>query len=319
MNGKFMTLFSQLNLGLQNGYLNNNQNKASKSLKFASFSPVNFSPSFKSEQNKLLDTSSKDMFVRSSNVSDIYQQKLSKLFPKGSLEKIYSQMAKELGIDILPDLKFYGPSDGKSAGGYTFNKNEISFSLEEIFDNNYKVVMVKNGMYKNLTSPNCNMPLFINKSSGEKFVEAQRPHFKKFVDDIILIPMTENDIRKFVIHKMYHELIHAQQHMIMRSTEGIGEKEVIKAWTHLIPENDKDVKELNDVTEKIYKDSFWSNKPATKAKYKKDSEMGKLAYAWLEAVRKYPPPDSPEYNTNAIEVDAFKRSYQYLVKTLGSY
>ncbi len=260
-----------------------------------------------------------DSFVRSEKTQDIYQQKLNALFPNGTLEKIYSQMGKELGIDILPTLKFYGPSDGIMAGGFTFNKNEISFSLNEIFDNNHKVVMVKNGMYKLLTSPNDNMPLFIDKTLGEQFVNANKEHFKKIVDDLKLVSMTDNDFRKFIIHKMYHELIHAQQHMIMRSTEGIGEKEIIKAWTHLAPENEADIQKLNEITENIYKNSYWANKPSTQQVHKKDSDIGKIAHIWLEAVRHYPPVDSPEYTINALESDAFKRSYEYLTKNFGAY
>lgn len=273
-------------------------------------------PHFKSRNIESLQA---DTFIRSKEPQDIYMQKLNALFPNGALDKIYAQMGKELGIDILPTLKFYKESDGIVAGGFTFNKNEISFSLNEIFDNNHKVVMVKNGMYKNLTSPKDNMPLFIDKNLGEQFISANEAQFKKIVDGLKLIPMTDNDFRKFIIHKMYHELIHAQQHMIMRSTEGIGEKEIIKAWTHLAPKNEADVEKLNKITENIYNNSFWTNKKPTQPTHKKDSEIGKLAYIWLDAVKKYPPVDSPEYTSNAIEADAFKRSYEYLVKNFGPY
>ena len=189
---------------------------------------ISFKADGVSNQQKVDMSAPQDTFVRSTNTQDVYAQKLNALFPNGSLNKIYAQMGKELGIDNMPTLKFYGPSDGVMAGGFTFGKNEISFSLSEIFDNNHKVVMVKNGMYKLLTSPNDNMPLFIDKTNGEQFVNAQRPQFQKIVDDLKLVSMTDDDFRKFVIHKMYHELIHAQQHMIMRSTEGIGEKEIEK-------------------------------------------------------------------------------------------
>lgn len=280
---------------------------------------ISFKADGVSNQQKVDMSAPQDTFVRSTNTQDVYAQKLNALFPNGSLNKIYAQMGKELGIDNMPTLKFYGPSDGVMAGGFTFGKNEISFSLSEIFDNNHKVVMVKNGMYKLLTSPNDNMPLFIDKTNGEQFVNAQRPQFQKIVDDLKLVSMTDDDFRKFVIHKMYHELIHAQQHMIMRSTEGIGEKEIIKAWTHLKPENEADEKKLAEITEDIYKNSYWNNKTPTTQKHTKDSEIGKLAYVWLDAVRKYPPVDSPEYKTNALEADAFKRSYEYLTKNFGPY
>lgn len=306
-----MNFYSLTKTNLQNIALNCSQNRT-----YA----INASqPNFKANNNLAFTGVTKDTFVQSNNVQGTYQKRLDTLFPNGSLEKIYSQMAKELGIDVLPKLKFYGASDGVYAGGYTFSKNEISFSLEEFFANDHKVVMVKNGMYKLLTSPKDNMPLFIDKKNGEQFVKANKAQFKQIVDDLKLVPMTDADTRKFIIHKIYHELIHAQQHMIMRETEGIGEKEIIKAWTHINPKSNSDTKRLDRITERNFKNSFWANKPETVQKHKKNSEIGDLAYKWLEAVRNYPPVDSPEYTTNAIEADAFKRSYEMLVKNFGPY
>lgn len=280
---------------------------------------VNFKANDVNQPNKVDMSIPQDTFVKSSKAQDVYMQRLNELFPNGMLDKIYVQMGKELGIDVMPSLKFYGPSDNVVAGGFTFSKNEISFSLSEIFDNDHKVVMVKNGMYKIMMNNHQSMPLFTNKALGEEFVKMYKPQFQKVVDDLKLVSMTDDDFRKFVVHKMYHELIHAQQHMMMRSTEGIGEKEVIKAWTHLLPENEADVKKLDEITENIYKNSYWANKTSTPQRIKKDSDAGKLAYTWLDAVRKYPPVDSPEYMTNAIEADAYKRSYEYLVKNFGPY
>lgn len=186
------------------------------------------------------------------------------------------------------------------------------------YQNNHKIVMVKNGMSKVLVSSE-NLPLFIDKASGEAFADCQRPNFKKFVDDLKVVPLTDNDFRKFIIQKLYHELVHAQQHMIMRYTEGIGEKEIIKAWTHLVPENEHDETMLNHLVDIQFNSSFWSKTTPLDVKFDKNSDIGKRAYDWLEAIRSYPPADSPEYKTNAIEMDAYKRSYDYIAKNFGGY
>jgi hypothetical protein len=107
--------------------------------------------------------------------------------------------------------------------------------------------------------------------------------------------------------------------MIMRSTEGIGEKEITKAWTHIKPQNEAEEKKLVELTENIHKNSFWADKTPTPQKFTKGSETGKLAYTFLEAVRNYPPVGSPEYHNNPLEADAYKRSYEYLEKNFGSY
>lgn len=284
-----------------------------------SVSPVSFKGDGVSNQNKVDMSAPQDTFVRSAKTQDVYTQKLNALFPNGALDKIYAQIGKELGIDVLPTLKFYGPSDNVMAGGFTFSKNEIALSLGEIFNFDKKVVMVKNGRYLTLVAPQIGMPMFADKASCEMVANANRKNIKMIADDVKVVSITDDDYKKFVIHKLYHELIHAQQHMIMRSTEGIGEKEITKAWTHIKPKNEAEEKKLAELTEKLYKDSYWADKTPTVQKHSKDSETGKLAYTLLEAVRNYPPVGSPEYHSNALEVDAYKRSYEYLSKNFGSY
>lgn len=284
-----------------------------------SVSPVSFKGDGVSNQNKVDMSAPQDTFVRSAKTQDVYTQKLNALFPNGALDKIYAQIGKELGIDVLPTLKFYGPSDNVMAGGFTFSKNEIALSLGEIFNFDKKVVMVKNGRYLTLVAPQIGMPMFADKASCEMVANANRKNIKKIADDVKVVSMTDDDYKKFVIHKLYHELIHAQQHMIMRSTEGIGEKEITKAWTHIKPKNEAEEKKLTELTEKLHKDSYWADKTPTVQKHSKDSEQGKLAYTFLEAVRNYPPVGSPEYHSNALEADAYKRSYEYLTKNFGSY
>ena len=73
-----------------------------------SVSPVSFKSDGVSNQNKVDMSAPQDTFVRSTKTQDVYTQKLNALFPNGALDKIYAQIGKELGIDVLPTLKFYG-------------------------------------------------------------------------------------------------------------------------------------------------------------------------------------------------------------------
>ena len=127
----------------------------------------------------------------------------------------------------------------------------------------------------------------------------------------------EEEQKKFVIQKLAHEVIHAQQHMIMRQTEGIGEKEIIKAWTHEKPKNMIDRAILGYKVQALYNKSYWAKKPETEKKVPSNSSSSIIAHIWLEAVRNYPPVNSPAYERNAIEVDAYDRSAQYLKTKYG--
>lgn len=270
-------------------------------------------------QAKAPSFTGEDSFVKSTSSDSIYVQQMNELFPNGSLDKIYAVINKEFGIDKPANLKLYGPSDGIQAGGYTFSKNEIGMSMQEFVDNNHKVVGIKDGKKYTIMTPDTKLPLFATKELCEGFVKAQQNSFKAIFDKLEVEPISKDEQRKFVLQRLAHEIIHAQQHMIMRQTSDIGEIEIEKAWTHYIPNTQSDVENFNKGALKYHQTTYWGTQAPTVRTIPANSQIGQLAHTWLEAIRKYPPVDSPEYKTNAIEVDAYNRSYQYVVQRFGKY
>lgn len=270
-------------------------------------------------QRKIPNFTGEDSFVKSTKADDIYVKKLEQLFPNGSLHKIYDAINKEFGIDKPATLKLYGSSDGVQAGGFTFSKNEIGMSMQEFVDNNYKVVGIKNGKKFTIMTPDTKLPLFATKELCEQFVNAQQNPFKAIFDKLEVEPISQNEQRKFVIQRLAHEIIHSQQHMVMRQTSDIGEIEIEKAWTHYIPKTQSDVENFNKGALKYHQTTYWGTQEPTARTIPANSQIGQLAHIWLESVRNYPAVDSPAYKTNAIEVDAYNRSYDYVVQRFGKY
>lgn len=248
---------------------------------------------------------------------EINIEKLNKLFPNGELQRVYDEMNKDFGIDRAPHLRFVGNNDGVVAGGFTFSKNEITMSLEDLMESDTKIVGIKNGKRTVLTSPKNKLPLFVSKQMAQASVAALAKNGNLGYDQLVIEPLTEEEHKKFIVQKISHEVIHAQQHMVMRQTEGIGEKEVMAAWTHDKPQNMIDKAILGFKVRDMFNRSYWADKPETEKTISADSEMGKKAKEWLEAVRNYPAVESPEYEKNAIEVDAYNRSAEYAEKKFG--
>lgn len=242
---------------------------------------------------------------------EIYMDRLNQLFPNGGIDKLYNDINKDFNIDYPADLKFYAGDDGVMAGGFTFSKNEISFSLSDLLDFDTKIVGVKNGKKITLTSPSCMLPLFIDKKSAEEFIQIHSKNGNLGFDELIVEPLTDDDRRQYITQKVAHEVIHAQQHMIMRQTKGIGTKEILKAWTHQKPKNMIEKTLLDIQTMNAYNNSYWANIEENQPIIDKESSSGVLANVWLEAIRNYPRVDSPEYVKNPIEVDAYIRSAKY--------
>lgn len=254
--------------------------------------------------------------IKNNNESNLEQ--LNKLFPNGELIKFYNQMSEELGLDIPPKLNFVSTEDKIKGGGYTFLKNEINMNLADLTDTNLKIVGIKNSKKETLVSPNEQLPLIVNKDNANLFLEVQAKKGNLGFDKLIAEPTSIDDRKKLILQKIYHELIHAQQHMIMRQTEGIGTKEIIKAWTHKQPKNVLEEYLLDIQANKQYNSSVWVQSQ-TNTKYHKDSLSGQIAKKWLEAIRNYPPIDSPEYTKNPIESDAYNRSAEYIKRNFGGW
>ena len=248
---------------------------------------------------------------------EIYLEKLNKLFPNGSLNTTYNKINADFGIDQPPKLVFADENNGVAAGGYTFEKNEISVSLQDLMGSDTKIVGIKDGKRMTLVSPTVKLPLFVSKESAEQFIKMHSQNGNLGFDQLVAEPITEDEHRKFIVQKLAHEVIHAQQHMLMRQSEKIGEKEIIKAWTHKIPKNTIDDFWLNvDVANK-YKESYWMDKQETQKTIKSGSVADAITGVWLEAIRNYPKVGSDEYEKNPIEVDAYNRSADYVAKNYG--
>lgn len=250
---------------------------------------------------------------------EILTEKFNKLFPNNEFNQIYNDITKDFGIDKQPTLKLYDEEDGVTGGGYTFNKNEISMSLSDLLDSDTKIVGIKDGKRTVLVSPSVKLPLFVNKESADAFLKLQAQHGNLGFDKLIAELLTPNEQKKFIVQKISHEMIHAQQHMIMRQTEGIGEKEIYKAWLHEKPKNMIEKAVFDIKTNTFFPKTYWGNQQETKTTISAGSPKGQIARVWLEAVRNYPPVDSPEYVKNPIEQDAYIRSAKYAYDKFGSW
>ena len=259
-----------------------------------------------------------DSFVKIDK-RQIYTDRINHLFPNNSLIIIYNSINKELGIDKPAKINFTTSDDGVTGGGYTYSKNEINLSLEDLVSSNTKIVGIKDGKRTILISPSVKLPLFVNKEMASQFIEHHSRNGNLGFDQLIAEPVTDEEQRKLIIQKIYHEVVHAQQHMIMRKTEGIGAKEITKAWTHAKPSNLIERVMLNNRVEKLHENSFWANEETDKKTIDKYTDLGKLAYVWLEGIRNYPAVDSDEYTKNPIELDAYNRSYEYINKKFGGW
>ena len=270
-------------------------------------------PVFSSQMSQNVDT------VNFRSKKDIYIDKLNKLFPDGGIEKVYNDIIKDLGLENPPELKFVSDDDGVQAGGFTFSKNEISLSLSDILDSDYKIVGISGDKRTVVTSPSVQLPLFTNQKTAQMVVYSKSKSGNMGYEKLAAEPLTEDEQRQFIVQKISHELIHAQQHQIMCQTEGIGPIEVSKAWTHFKPKNLIEKYLFDMSAKKFHNKSYWGDKPEPDKIYSSDSAQGRLAKIWLEAVRNYPPVDSPDYVKNPIEVDAYTRSAQYAHDKYGAY
>lgn len=245
-------------------------------------------------------------------------QKLDSIISSEELEKAYNEICKSLKLDVKPKLNLVPTYNSKRAGGFTFSKNEINLCVDNLVCADYKIIGVKGNKKVAIFEPKREMPLFLTKKWADEFIGSGKNHNNYGFDYLYYTPTTKIDKKRYILQTIAHELIHAQQHMLLRQTEGIGEKEIIKAWTHKIPKNEEEAKKLNETVEKLYKESYWANKPQTEKKVQLHSPQGFLAKEWLNAIRNYPTDiNSPLYINNAIEKDAYKRSAQYVYMLYG--
>ena len=258
-----------------------------------------------------------DVFIRTDN-SAKYIERLEELFPYGELADIYNSMCKELELDYPPALKFETGAAGEAGGGYSFSTNKITLNIQDVLSADYKIIGILDGEKEILVEPKTMTPLFTSKAIAGLVVNNPKNAVLKGYDKLVAEPVTDEEQRKLFLMKLRHELIHAKQHMIMRQTEGIGAKAVIKAWAH-IPAGDKTPKYILDqIIHSKYKQSFWVN-IEDNIKYKTGTPEAEYASKCLNAVQNYPPVASSLYNSNFIEVEAYREANKYITENFGGW
>ena len=253
----------------------------------------------------------KDSFTPTQTKEMQIKQKFALLFPNGEINKYFNEIKKDFGITINPELKFVYDEKSMLGGGYTFSTNKIDMNLYDLMSCDYKIVGIKNGKKLPLISPKEKIPLFINKELGEEFINNNNKKGSLGFDKLILEEVTPQEQKKFILHKITHECVHAKQHQDLRETEGINDKDIIKAWIKIKSTNSVDAKTINYIVDKIYENSHWKDKPVEK-KYPQGSPMHQKSLVLLDAIRNYPKVDSPEYTKNALEREAFDESAKYI-------
>lgn len=277
-------------------------------------SRLNFLSSQPSVTTRPLQTQP-DSFVRESKEA-FYAKRLEQIFPNGELQRTYDAMCEELELDYKPRLNLTLPVMGNAGGGYSFGTNTVTLSLEDTLGSDTKLYGIKNGEKELQIDKKTGVPMMTSKLLAAYVVYSPEAAKNKGLDAIVAEPASDEEIKKLFIQKLYHELVHAKQHMIMRQTEGIGAKNVFKSWGQGKKASTTPSVVVNLRQEEAYRKSFWA-KNSTPVKYSKDSEIANYANKCLAAIKNYPPVDSPEYTKNFIEAEAFKESYDYVVENYG--
>ena len=273
------------------------------------FNIIKFNPiKFKSTQVSTPQVRGVTQDTFTPSAENVARTNFEKLFPNGSINQVYEKINKDFQIDNPAELKFVYDPKSLQGGGFCFKDNLIEMNLYDLMAYDKKIVGIKGNKRIPLVSPKEKLPLFVTEDIGKNFVKNNKLGF----DKLVLEDVTPSEHRKYIIQKIAHECVHAKQHQILRETEGVGDKEILKAWTHLKPENLAEEEFLNQKVDKIYQASPWSKLPQPEVKYTKDSHVYSKSMSLLNAIRYYPPVTSPEYTTNALEREAFDVSAQYV-------
>lgn len=259
-----------------------------------------------------------DSFQKTQTLESFTKQKFDNLFPNGEINKLYDKINKDFKISNPASLTFVYDEKSIQGGGYNFKNNNIEMNLYDLVNSNKKIVGIKNGKKYPLISPKDKIPLFVNEELANTFVNTQNQRNNLGFDKLIIEDVTPKEQRKFILHKIAHECVHAKQHQLLRETEGINDKDIIKAWIHRKPKNLVEQKMLDTVVDKLYNDSPWSKTIAPQKNIKKDTPQYVHSIELLNAIQNYPPVNSPEYTQNVLEREAFDISAKYINSNMVS-
>ena len=280
------------------------------------FNGVNFQSDKSIKSNQNLRTKP-DIFVRESKEA-FYARRLEEIFPNGELTELYDKLCDELELDYKPKLELVPANQGHAGGGYTFFSNKITLSLEDVVGSDTKIYAIKDGVKSLQTDDKTGVPMMTSKLIAAYLCHTPEAAKNVGVDKLIAEPASNDDIKKLFIQKLYHELVHAKQHMVMRQTEELGVKAILKAWgrSNNKPRVPGAIENMR--IEQAYKHSYWADKDV-KGKYAYDSEMGEYAQKCINAIENYSAVDTDEYEKNFIEVEAYKDSKNYVVEHYGAW
>lgn len=253
-----------------------------------------------------------DSFQSTMTPETVARKKFDSLFPNNKIDKIYNQINSDFGITTPAKLNFVYDETSQLGGGFTFNKNTIEMNLYDLITCDKKIVGIKDGKKYPLVSPKEKLPLFINKTLANEFVNTHNQKGSLGFEKLIVEDVTPEEHKKFILQKIVHECIHAKQHQMLRESEGIDDKTIIKAWTHVNPKNKAEEDSLNAYVEKRYETTPWANIEKPEIKYKKGSAGYQKAMIYLNAIQNYPPVTSPLYTINPLEREAFDISAIYV-------
>lgn len=256
-------------------------------------------------------TQAPDSFQSTMTPETIARKKFDSLFPNGEIDKVYNKINSDFGITNPAKLNFVYDKTSQLGGGFTFEKNEIEMNIYDLMMCDKKIIGVKDGKKIPLVSPKEKLPLFINNEIAKQFVDTHNKNGSLGFDKLIVEDVTPKEHKKFIIQKIAHECVHAKQHQILRETEGVDDKTIIKAWTHAKPKNMIEEQSLNNFVEKKYQTTPWANIEKPEVKHKKGSPTYQKAMIYLNAIQNYPPVTSPLYTINPLEREAFDISAMY--------
>lgn len=257
-----------------------------------------------------------DFFVKQSklekplNNSDVLS---NRIWGDAKIQDLYNQMAKSLNLPHPPTLTLVDSMANKDhGGGFNFAKNQISLNLEQYTGDQAFIMMEKGG--KTAPFANNGMKVVVPTTSAARFVEKMNAKNNGIVYSVQ--KATDEDLKKVIEQTMYHELVHAQQHEVMRRTEGIGaEKLIINKGINNETLSPVQKAQREAYYKDVFKNSPWAELTQEEAKIPKNSKWGKFGCALYEAAKDYTSDvRSPKYASNLLEKDAYKRALEYIVK-----
>jgi len=280
-----------------------------------------FGNKIKHEQQTGL-TFGSDTFSKTSNVT--FQGNVNVVKRKGKItdEQVnelkeylmnrYNELVKELDLKHPPEIKFNKHQHiltrltglKESNAGYSFLKNLINVYYD--FSDMYKI-----------TVDSTTAPFYGDIKNLSKFAAMMNEKANTVIE-----PITLDEAKKFYELALVHELRHAKQYDLMRRTEGIGIQGIINA-EKTGNANAKLGSFLDKFGEATNSYAFWFKLKDDENQIKKDSEEGKLAYKFREALENT---DSiaivksnggDAYQSNGLEQDAFEFSEKYMADKYG--